>query len=192
MPSNRFSDEDIIKGLRRRDSRVLRHIYKNCFPVVAKLILSNSGTEEDAKDVFQETLIVVFRNIKEDRDFKFQKNHVVYIYSIARMVWIQQLRNTKRAAQNLKDNHSYIDFEEPKPFNDEDVKYSMYQKAFRQLPEDCQKIILMSNDGKSQKEIAETLGFKNENYIKKRKHYCKEFLIKKIKEDPEYKDFKSD
>lgn len=185
---NRFSSEEIVDGLRRKDNRVLRYIYKSYFPAIAKLVLSNSGNEDDAKDIFQEALIVVFRNIREKPDFKLGSNPQTYLYSIARLLWLQQLRNSRNSEKNLKENHSYVDFEDPKPVNQQDLKYSLYQKAFLKLPPDCQQIIKMTNEGISQVKIAEKLGFKSENYIKKRKHYCKEFLISKIKESPDYEE----
>lgn len=185
---SRFSPEEIVDGLRRRDNRVLRYIYKSYFPAIAKLVLSNSGNEDDAKDIFQEALIVVFRNIREKPDIELGSNPQTYLYSIARLLWLQHLRNSNRSKRILKENHPYIDFEDPQPFNEEDLRYSLYQKAFRQLPEDCQTIIRMTNDGKTQKEIGDYLGFKGEKYIKRRKHFCKEFLIRKIKESPDFQE----
>ena len=188
----RFSEVEIIDGIRRRDNRVLSYIYKNHYAAILKLILGNSGSEEDAKDIFQEALIVVFRNIREKADFSLKSGFQTYLYSIARLLWLKSLRNRKSEEKSLKENHSYIDFEPPKPFNDEDVRYSLYQKAFTNIPEDCQKILRMSVDGISQKDIAAELGFRSENYIKKRKHYCKQYLINKIKEDPEFKEQQED
>jgi len=181
----RYSPEEIIDGLRRRDNRILSYIYKNSFPPVLKLVLSNSGTEEDAKDIFQEAIIVAFRNIRENKEFKLESSFQTYLYSIARLLWLKQLRE-KRSRNTITEKHTFIEFEEPKPFDEEDLKYSLYQRAFKKLPPDCQQILKMSIDGVSQKQIAKKLGLKSENYIKKRKHYCKEYLIGKIKEDPDY------
>ena len=188
----RFSELEIIDGIRRRDNRVLSYIYKNHYSAILKLILGNSGSEEDAKDIFQEALIVVFRNIREKSGFSLKSGFQTYLYSIARLLWLKSLRNRKSEEKNLKENHPYIDFEPPKPFNDEDVRYSLYQKAFTNIPEDCQKILRMSVEGITQKDIAAELGFRSENYIKKRKHYCKQYLINKIKEDPEFKEQEED
>ncbi len=183
---NRYSATEIIDGLRRRDNRVLKYVYKAHYPSVVKLVLMNSGTEDDAKDIFQEALIVAFRNIREKADFSLESSFQTYIYSIARLLWLKHLRNSRNQDKNLKENHPYIEFEEPKPFREEDIRYAIYQRAFVKIPPDCQKILKMSVDGIPQKEIADTLGFKSENYIKKRKHFCKEYLIGKIKEDPEF------
>ena len=183
---NRFSTIEIIEGLRKRDSRVLKYIYKTCYDPVEHMISNNSGTQEDAKDIFQEAMIVAFRNIKEDSHFKLQSSFQTYIYSVARLLWLKHLRISRKNMKNLNENHVYIDFEEPEPFANVDFKYLLYQKTFLELPEDCQKILKLFLDGVTQKEIANLLGFKSENYISKRKHFCKEYLIKKIKENPDY------
>lgn len=184
---NRLSEVELIDGVRRRDNRVLSYIYKNYYAAILNLILTNSGSEDDAKDIFQEAIIVVFRNIREAPDFKLESGFQTYVYSIARLLWLKSLRSKKTNEKKLRESRPYIEFEPPKPFNgEEDIRYSMYQKAFSLMPEDCQTILRMSIDGISQKEIAEKLGFRSENYIKKRKHYCKQFLITKIKEDPQY------
>ncbi|MCF8378087.1 MAG: RNA polymerase sigma factor [Bacteroidales bacterium] len=183
---NSFSEKEIIDGIRRRDNRVLSYVYKSHYSAILNLVLTNSGSEDDAKDIFQETLIVVFKNIREKADFNLSSGFQTYMYSIARLLWLKTIRNRKEDQKRLNESHPYIDFEPPKPFNDQDIRYSLYQRAYRTIPEDCQEILRLTVDGVSQKDIAEKLGFRSENYIKKRKHFCKQYLIDKIKEDPEF------
>jgi RNA polymerase sigma factor (sigma-70 family) len=183
---NRLSPVEIIEGLRKRDSRVLKYIYKTCLEPVQHMILNNNGTQEDAKDIFQEAIIIAFRNVMEDNQFGLKSSFQTYIYSIARLLWLKHLRISRKNMKNFNENHEYIDFVEPQPFTSADLKYSLYQKTFLELPDDCQKILKLFLDGVPQKEIANLLGYKSENYISKRKHFCKEYLIKKIKENPDY------
>ena len=185
---SRFNVEQIIEGVRKRDNNVLQFIYKSYYSTVLKLVLNNSGTEDDAKDIFQESLIVIFKNIREEPMFSMGCTFQTYLYSVARLLWLKQLRDFKNnGVTRLVENHSHIAFEEPKPFTEDDLNYSMYQRAFLELPPDCQKIIKMTVDGLSQKEICKRMGLMSENYISKRKHYCKEFLIKKIRDNPDYR-----
>lgn len=184
---SRYSQEEIIDGIRRRDNRILKYIYKHYYTAIFRFIVTNSGNEDDAKDIFQEAIIIAFHNIRKNTKFKLESSFQTYIYSIARLLWLKSLRN-KSNEEQLKENNPFIEFEEPKPFNDEDLRYSAYQRAYKNLPLDCQHIIRMMNEGVSQKEIAEKLGFKSENYISKRKHYCKEYLIARIKEDPVFQE----
>jgi len=185
---NRFSEQEIIDGIRRRDNRVLSYIYKSYYSAILNLVLTNSGSEDDAKDIFQETLIVVFKHVREKADFSLTSGFQTYLYSIARLLWLKAIRTRKDDQKKLNESHPYIDFEPPKPFTDQDIRYSLYQRAFVTIPEDCQQIIRLTVEGVSQKDIAEKLGFRSENYIKKRKHFCKQYLINKIKEDPEFED----
>lgn len=183
---NRYTPNELVAGIRKRDNAVLSYIYKSFYQAVLHFVMNNNGTSDDAKDVFQEAMIVVFENIRADRDFKLSSSLQTYIFSISRIIWIKHLTNLKKGLGKLNENHEFIEFEEPQPFKEHDFRYSLYQKVFLKLPVDCQKIMKMVSEGVSQREIAEKLGYKSESYIAKRKHFCKEYLIKLIKEDPDY------
>ena len=75
----RLSDEEILAGVRKRDNRVLQYIYKNSFNPIKQLILSNAGAENDAEDIFQEALIIIFRKLKEEQDFQLTAAFNTYI-----------------------------------------------------------------------------------------------------------------
>jgi RNA polymerase sigma factor (sigma-70 family) len=186
---NRFSPHELINGIRKRDNAVLIYVYHKFSQSVFHFVMNNSGTSEDAKDVFQETMIVVFENVRKDKDFKLVCSLQTYIFSVARIIWIKHLNKMRNNMTKLNENHEFIEFEEPQPFQEHDFKYALYQRVFLDLPEDCQRIIKMSNEGLSSKEIASKMGLKSDNYISKRKHFCKEYLIKLIRESP---DFQSD
>jgi RNA polymerase sigma factor (sigma-70 family) len=183
---NRLSQTEVIEGLRKRDNGVLRFIYKTGFLSIRNMVMVNNGTEEDAKDIFQESLIIAFRKFKENENYTIRCSFQTYIYSIARHLWLKHLRISRDNLKNFKENHDFIEFEEPEPASAEELRFALYQKVFMELPPDCQKIMKLSLDGVSHKEIASMLGYKSENYIGKRKHFCKEYLIKRIKENPEF------
>ena len=66
----RLSDQEILAGLRKRDNRVLQFIYKNSFNPVKQLVLHNAGSENDAEDIFQEALIVIFKKLRDEPGFE--------------------------------------------------------------------------------------------------------------------------
>ena len=188
-----FSVEEIIVGIKSRDNCVLQYIYKSYYPTIHNFILNNSGTSDDAKDIFQEAIIVIYRKISEDKRFLLNSSFKTFLYSVARHLWLKQLRDQKYEERKITDQQKFIELkEEPFKIDNEDLRMSLYQKHFSKLPEDCQKILRLTARDIPQKEIAQALGFKSENYVKKRKHYCKEYLIKMIKEDPRYQDLLDD
>jgi RNA polymerase sigma factor (sigma-70 family) len=185
----RLSDVEIIAGLRKRDNRVLQYIYKNSFTAVRQLILSNAGSENDAEDIFQEALIIIFKKLRDEPNFELTSAFNTYIYSIARLLWLKHLRNVKKIVIDPlnRDHEERIEFEEPSPVQDKDLRMAIYQRTLLLIPEDCQKILRLTAQDISSLEIARQLGFRSENYVRKRRHFCKEYLVNKIKEDPEYR-----
>ena len=184
----RLSDEEIISGLRKRDNRVLQYIYKNSFNPVKQLVLNNAGSESDSEDIFQEALIIIFKKLKEESDFELTSAFNTYIYSISRLLWLKHLRNIKKIEIDPlnRDMEERIEFEEPSPVQDKDLRMAIYQRTLLLIPEDCQKILKLTAQDITSKEIARQLGFRSEGYVRKRRHFCKEYLVNQIKEDSEY------
>ena len=67
-------------------------------------------------------------------------------------------------------------------------RYIIYQVHFKKLSQNCQKILELYMARIQLKEIANILGYKSDQYVKKRKHQCKEKLVNSIKNDPRYKE----
>ncbi len=184
----RLTDEEIIVGLRKRDNRVLQYIYKNSFNAVKQLVVHNAGSDSDAEDIFQEALIIIFKKLRDDDDFQLTANFTTYIYSIARLIWLKHLKQIKKIEIDPlnRDMEERIEFEEPLPVEDMDLRMAIYQRTLSQIPEDCQKILRLTAEDVTSREIARRLGFRSEGYVRKRRHFCKEYLVNKIKDDAEY------
>jgi RNA polymerase sigma factor (sigma-70 family) len=185
---NSFTDEDIILGLRKRDNQVISFIYKNDFGKVSSLITNNNGSDDDSEDVFQEALIAVFKRLRDEPDFELTSTFSTYLYSIARLIWLKKLRDTRKmeVTELKREMEEYIEFEEPPPVADKDLRLAVYQRNLKLIPEDCQKILTLTAQDVAAKDIAEKLGFRSDTYVRKRRHFCKEFLVNRIKEDKEY------
>jgi RNA polymerase sigma factor (sigma-70 family) len=184
-----FSVEEIIQGIKTQDNNVLQYIYKNHYSIVHNFIVTNSGSADDAKDIFQESIIVIYRKVKEKEHFLLNSSFKTFIYSIARNLWLKHLRTTKYEDRKIKDQQNFIELrDEPFKVKSDDLKMYLYQKYFKQLPEDCQNILKLTVREIPQKEIAQAMNLKSEGYVKKRKHGCKEKLIEMIKQDPHYPD----
>jgi len=190
----RLSDEEIIAGLRKRDNRVLQYIYKNSYNPVKQLIMNNAGSDNDAEDIFQEALIIIFKKLRDESEFELTSSFNTYMYSISRLLWLKRLRNIKKIEIDPlnRDMEERIEFEEPLPVQDKDLRMAIYQRTLLKIPEDCQKILRLTAQDITSKEIARQLGFRSEGYVRKRRHFCKEYLVNKIKEDPDYQSMYED
>jgi len=185
-----YTDEAIIDGLKKRDSGIISYVYKEYYPTIKFLITTNSGTETDAEDVFQDALMVLFKKIARE-DLFLTSSFKTFLYSICRNLWLQRLdrrvfRNEFLEMEDLSELQDNLYLEQPE---EEHEKYRLFQQHFLKLSEDCQKILQLFLGKTSLKEIAEIMGFKTEKYAKTRKFMCKEKLKNSIINDPNFKKY---
>jgi DNA-directed RNA polymerase specialized sigma24 family protein len=84
-----YSDEQILKGILRHDNLILQYIYKQFYYKVNLFIKKNSGNEDDANDIFQEAIIVIYRKLKES-DLVFETSSFQgYLFSVCRFLWLK-------------------------------------------------------------------------------------------------------
>jgi len=189
-----YSNMDLLNGILRNDTIVLQYIYKNYFSNINFFIKKNNGDDDDANDIFQESIIIIYRKLKAN-ELVLDCTFDTYLYSICRFLWLKQLEKRKIEKENIKDNHEFNDEiydDSLEKIADLNERYKLYQKHFALLGKDCQKILQLYFDKVPLKNIAQIMGFKSEKYAKKRKFYCKEYLIKSVKQDLEYKNILND
>jgi RNA polymerase sigma factor (sigma-70 family) len=185
-----YTDDQILKGILRHDNVVLAFIYKQYFYKVNAFIRKNSGDEDDVNDIFQEAIIIIYRKLKEN-DLLFEnRSFEVYLFSVCRFLWLKELEKRKLDKQKINDTLSFQD----EVYDDDLVavvekneRFLLYQKHFKSISTDCQKILQLFFEKVPIKQIAHIMGFKSEKYVKTRKFKCKELLVERIKQDVEYK-----
>ncbi len=188
-----YTDEAIVDGLKKQDSQIIRYVYKEYYPTIKFLITTNSGTETDAEDVFQDALVVLYRKIARE-NLILTSSFKTFLYSICRNLWLQRLdrrvfRNEFLELEDLSELQEITYSEQPE---EEQEKYRLFQQHFFRLGEDCQKVLKLFMSKISLKEIADIMGFKTEKYAKTRKFMCKEKLKNSIINDPNFKKYLSE
>lgn len=185
-----YSDEQILKGILRHDNLILQYIYKEYYYNINYFIRKNQGSEDDASDIFQEAIIIVYRKITEN-DLVFEKSSFKgYLFSVCRFLWLKQLEKRRIEKERLNETLPYQENlydENLVELVDKNEKYGLYQKHFITLSTDCQKLLQMFFEKIPLREIAKVMGYKSEKYAKTRKYKCKEILISRIKQDAQFK-----
>jgi RNA polymerase sigma factor (sigma-70 family) len=177
------SDKNIIEGVRNQDDKTLNWLYDNYLPQVRSYVFNNSGTAEDVSDVFQDSIIVLFTQIKEEK-LNLTTDLKGYFFSVARNIWSAKLRKERRTSE--------LEFDPIDAEDSDQLNYLVLEgavgRAFMKLKPDEQMVLKMFSEGKSYEEIALIMDFKNETYARRKKYLCKEILLDILKEDPEYRD----
>lgn len=177
-----FTDSEYVEGLRLSNDAVIRSIYKKHYPVIAKMILNNSGTEQEAKDVFQETVLVLYHHVKKP-EFTLSCALQTYLYSIARRLWLKQLH--KKNGMSKLDERFYDgdDFAEAKTdleiYEERDRNIGRMKDSMGQLGEPCKTLLEdFYTRHLSMDEISEKFGYTNADNAKNQKYKCLQRLKK--------------
>ena len=93
-----YTDLDFIEGLKHNNDAVLRALYKKYYNIVLKYVVNNSGNSESAADIYQETIIVLYENVQKPT-FELKCQLQTFIYSIAKRLWLKQLRGNGHIAR---------------------------------------------------------------------------------------------
>ena len=190
----RYSDEGIVEGLRLRKEEIIKFVYKELFPMTRHLIINNSGTDQDAEDIFQDALVIVYKRIIDD-ELTLNSSFKTFFYSVCRNIWLQRLGKWKERNQEFVDFESITSIPEhtqEEIYSIENKKHKLYQLHFLNLSLDCQKVLQLFLRKISLREIASIMGYTTEKYAKVRKFRCKEELKVRILNDPNYKNIYTD
>ncbi len=162
------SDHKILAYFRDgHREKAFRQLYK-LFPRIEKSILAQGGNKADAKDVFQEALIILYRNLQKS-NFELTASLYTYLYAVSKYIWKDTKKQFKRnelndiAGQELELFHSVL----------EEKKYKQAENAFTQMGKRCKKLLkLFYIQAFSFKEIAQKLEFSSEKIAKNEKYKC--------------------
>lgn len=175
-------DQKYIDALLNNNSVLIREIYEKFAPQCKRFILKNNGNAQNANDVFQESLIYIFRKAKT-KYFELSVPFGGYLYFVYRGKWLDELKKNKVFNLRIQD----IDL-----YNDEstylkELKFIIYKACFDKLSDTC-KVILGARFLKvGAKEIAEELKIEP-NAANQRMHHCREKLKKCIEGHPDFKE----
>jgi RNA polymerase sigma factor (sigma-70 family) len=187
MGKTQIQDQQYLEGIRNSDSAILNRIYSEFFPRIAHAIRQNSGGEDDARDVFQDTLVVLFKKAS-DPDFSLNSSFFTYLYAVSRNLWLKRLRKKDRDWVTIDGEVEFTD-DSPQLLDEEllrEAQYQLYRRKLTELGDQCRELMLLSLGGMRVSDIVAKMNFSSEGYARKRKFKCKEQLIRLVRQDPQY------
>jgi RNA polymerase sigma factor (sigma-70 family) len=174
------TDNEVILGILNGSKDILDRTYKSYFPMILRLIISNNGNEDDAKDIFQESIIVLYHKIKSG-NFQLNSKLKTFIYSVCRRLWLKQLSQRNKGNNiNVRDFEEVILVEEDLDYHQQkDKEFILMKEAMTVLGEPCRTIIedfyIKAN---SMQDICEKFGYTNADNAKTQKYKCLQRLKK--------------
>ena len=185
---NSYPDTELVNNLRSKTrlDETIKLIYRNYFDGLSAYVINNSGSRQDAEDVFQETVVNFIDLVQKDK-FRGESSVKTFLYSINRHIWLNELKRRNRAlAREMK-------YEKEQETSAADINHAIIDREGREqmmnvldrLGENCKKILLMFYyENLSVKEMLERLAYENEQVVRNKKYKCMKSLEQLIAADP--------
>ncbi|MGA9121496.1 MAG: sigma-70 family RNA polymerase sigma factor [Bacteroidota bacterium] len=172
------TDSAVLEMLRRGEERGLVILYKGCQAAVRSYVLRNHGTPDDADDLLQEAVIILWERVRSGR-FEYSAKLETFIVAVVKNIWLRRLsRKRREIVQDPGDIEEVMDAgDSPIEILMEEEQTSLLARALRNLGEPCRTLLLLFYyEERSMEEIATTLGFANADTAKSKKYQCKKAL----------------
>jgi len=171
-----YSDKKIIQDLLSSSSHAnnlaLDSLYSRFYPIMHKFVVSNKGTDEEAKDIFQEAMIILYENIKNGK-FEQKSSIKTYLFSTGRFLWLNELKKKKKIQFSEMDYESIKDDSPSFSGEPQTDQSTMLISLLDKMGTTCRNILTMYYYKKlSMKEIALQLNFGSPESAKVQKNKC--------------------
>jgi RNA polymerase sigma factor (sigma-70 family) len=163
----------ILQGLANNDKKAIEAIYKENYNMVQALVVNNSGNADDAKDIFQEALIVLYEKVKSGT-FELNCQIKTYVYSVSRRLWLKRLMHQNRFNLNNDGHEEMVAVEEDLEEHEQrDSEFVLMERAINNLGEPCKSLLeAFYMQKKNMQEIALSFGYTNPDNAKNQKYKC--------------------
>ena len=169
-----MNEKELFERICQGDEKALEYLYSKYYRMMTKMVISNSGTEQEAKDIYQDALLVFWQK-STSKKLVLTSKISTYIYSICQNLWRKELDRKRRLSSESKDGEEYQDLEKKE-------RAQIMAECIGKLGDTCKKVLMYYYyDGMSMQEIADKLGFANTNTAKTKKYKCKKKLDSLVK-----------
>ena len=188
------TDDALIAAIRGGDERALAHLYRLHWPMVSHFVLQNSGSEDDAQDVYQEGVMVFYDKVR-DGSLELSCQIKTYLYAVCRRLWLKRLTSRSRFGVRLLDDEEHGPYlntgaeDDLLAAEEQDRRFATMSEALAHLGEPCRSLLegFYLHD-KSMQDLTAEFGYTNADNAKNQKYKClvrlKKLFFAHYKEEP--------
>jgi len=187
----KFPDAEIVSNLRTGDlmDDSIRSLYRDHFDKLTRYILANNGSQQDAEDIFQETIVSFIELVKKDK-FRGESSIGTFLYSMNRHAWLNELKRKGRAL--LREEKFEMNMDRGEADKLQQMAYGEEKQEIARLVaslgDTCKKILLLFYyEERTMKEILDATDYDNEQVVRNKKYKCLKQLEQMLNEKPALK-----
>ena len=102
-------EQELLRGLAENDRNAIETIYRLNFGLIQGFVVKNNGYPDDARDIFQEAMIVLYEKSHQE-SFQLTCQIKTYLYSVCRRLWLKRLQQLQRFNPQIemKEENNYV------------------------------------------------------------------------------------
>lgn len=182
-----YTDEALIKAIREGGAAcddAMEFLYRRHVEQIISFITSRNGSREEAKDIFQDALVSLLVSIREGK-FAGKSALNTYLYAISKNLWYRRFnRSVREDGYKNAGNEDEFDITPEVSIMDADQR-DLVRNLLDSLKAKCREVLVRWAEKYSMKEIAEELGYQNEQVVRNKKNHCLSELKELIRNHPE-------
>lgn len=168
-----INEQALLQGLARNETKAVETIYRENYNTIQALIINNNGSADDAKDIFQEAMIVLYEKVRSGT-FELNCQIKTYVYSVSRRLWLKRLQQLNRYSAPVENLESLVPVEdEIEAHEQRNLEFDMMNKAISSLGEPCKSLLeAYYLQKRNMQDIAASFGYTNADNAKNQKYKC--------------------
>ncbi len=166
-------EKSLLEGLRKGEKAAAERIYETNFRSISSMILQNKGQHEDAADIFQEAIIVLYQKLNQP-DFSLQCQIGTYLFSVSKNLWLKRLHKSGKYILPIDDAEELVDVSDDLSLHEEkESRFLAMEKAMAKMGEPCKSLLhAFYIESKPMQQIAAEFGYTNADNAKTQKYKC--------------------
>lgn len=167
------NEKALLEGLAASEKKAVETIYRENYNMVQSLIINNNGSADEAKDIFQEAMIVLYEKVRSGT-FELNCQIKTYVYSVSRRLWLKRLQQLNRFSSTVEELEAVVPVEEEiEEHEKRNSEFEMMDKAISSLGEPCKSLLEAYYLQKQNMQIiAANFGYTNADNAKNQKYKC--------------------
>lgn len=163
----------VFKAVGNNDKDAIELVYRENYPLIQHFVISNNGSEDDARDIFQEAMMVLYEKAKMP-EFELTCQIRTYLYSVCRRLWLKKLQYNRRIESQVENFDKIVPVEEDIEQHEKlNGQYLIMRTAMGKIGEPCKSLIeAFYVHRKNMQEIAGFFGYTNADNAKNQKYKC--------------------
>lgn len=169
-----MSDPELLAALRSgKAEAAFIQLYRQ-LPDVTTWIRSHTGSRTEARDIFQDALVILHEKVAEP-EFTSSGPVAGFLFGICRNLWLAELRVKGRSEKYIAAISAEKKDEEPVMTSVNEPLMQLAERAFATLGEKCRELLSRFYIGNEPlATIAQAFGYTGEGAAKTRKYKCLE------------------